>query len=273
MKILYMQPTKTTDSPHLYVDIKNLCLKELNFQKDYKNMSLKSHFHTEYEIHMIDEGSQLYEISGKTYSVEKDEFIVIPPSTKHRMLDASRDLKKFSLMFSAKNFPSDIYKGRLAPVIKESLKFISSEYELSPPYSSFITKNRVFELPILIFREIGVLQSSTPRKKADLNSQIYLAEKFICDNILSALSVSDVADYCHICVRQLTRIFSEFEGVSPARYIADKKMSKISEYLKTTDMPLDELSRLFSFKNEYYFNTAFKKHFGIPPMAYRKMYR
>lgn len=273
MKILFMQSAKNNYNPYSSVIIENLCLKELKYDKNYKNVSLKNHFHTEYEIHIISKGTQIYEISGKTYSVEKDEFIVIPPEVEHRMVNASNDLKKYSLMFSIDGASCGIHKKTVNRILKESLYFIAYEYELSLPHSSTIIKNRVFELPILIFRDLGYFPNSVSPEKTDINSKVFLAEKFICDNLLSSLSVSDVADYCHLGVRQLTRIFSEFKGVSPAKYIADKRMSKISEYLKTTDIPMGELSRMFSFRNEYYFNTSFKKHFGIPPMTYRKMYR
>lgn len=273
MKILFMQSTKSNDNPYSSVNIENLCLKELKYDKNYKNMTLKNHFHTEYEIHIIVEGSQIYEIARNTYSVDKNEFIVIPPGVEHRMVNVSHDLKKYSIMFSIDGATCGIHKEKVNHILKESLSFIASEYELYLPHSSTIIKNRVFELPILIFREFGCFLSSVPPKKPDINSKAHLAKKFICDNLLSPLSVSDVADYCHLSVRQLTRIFSESNGTSPAKYITDKRMAKISEYLKNTDISLGELSRMFSFKNEYYFNTAFKKHFGIPPMTYRKMYR
>lgn len=50
-------------------------------------------------------------------------------------------------------------------------------------------------------------------------------------------------------------------------------MEKIGECIKNSDLSLQQISERFSYNNEYYFNRAFKKYFGVPPFAYRKMFR
>lgn len=59
-----------------------------------------------------------------------------------------------------------------------------------------------------------------------VDNRFVIASKFILDNIERNLSVADVAFYCHLSPRQLTRIFLDAEGVSPAKYINGKKWKK-----------------------------------------------
>ena len=105
------------------------------------------------------------------------------------------------------------------------------------------------------------------------DARFEMVKKFISDNVEQNLSVADVASYCHLSARQLTRIFLDKEGISPAKYINSERMKKIGECIKNSDLTLQQISDRFSYNNEYYFNASFKKYFGVPPLTYRKMFR
>ncbi len=275
MRILYRQDGKKTTGALSSLGIKNCFFKSLDYESDYKKTTSKSHFHTDYEIHLIASGSQAYEYCRNTRTLKACDFIVIPPGARHRVLHMSDGLKKFSLTFGADNFFGDeVYCGVLTPDIIESAEFIRSEYNKRLALSSAIIENRIFELLIMLSRLSGFSrEESTGLDSVLPNDRLFLAKKFISDNIKEGITVSDVAAYCHLSTRQLTRIFLKSEGVTPSKHITNEKMLQISSLLKDSDTAISELSRIFSYNNEYYFNTAFKKHFGVPPSTYRKMYR
>ncbi len=275
MKILYRQNhkngTKTDLSAH---NIKNSYLKEITFKSDYKKTTRKCHCHTEYELHLIFCGKQCYEVGDITYEVHENEFILIPPKTMHRMVFASENLHKYSITFdSAEILGVLCYHGKMTEAIINSIRFISEEFRKKMPSTPLIIENRVLEVLILLFRIIGCEKTTSDVEIKAADNRFVMAKKFISDNIEQNLSVADVAFYCHLSTRQLTRIFLDTEGVSPAKYINNIKMKKIGECIKNSDLSLQQISEQFSYNNEYYFNTAFKKHFGMPPFAYKKMFR
>jgi AraC-like DNA-binding protein len=98
-----------------------------------------------------------------------------------------------------------------------------------------------------------------------------LAKQYIEDNISHAPDVREVADYCGISTKQLTRLFKKFEDTSPGEYIIGKRVKHIEKLLADPSLSLKQISIIMNFENEYYFNTFFKKHSGMPPGEYRKM--
>lgn len=275
MRILYKQDTRgVKNSVAEKLGIANCYFKEIRQNINYKIATPKEHWHDVYEVHMILCGKQSYYVEDKVFEVCAGDFIIISPKIKHRVTATSNDLIKYSVTFSAYDLCDySLFVGEIPLFVKESVEFIVEEFVAKKSLSSFMIENRVFETVALLLRASGYKEGSAKTDKDYGDYQLILAEKFIADNIERNLSVSEVAGYCHISTRQLSRIFISAKGLTPANYIRDEKMKQISNYLKNSELTLKQISEKFSYSDEYYFNAAFKKYFGIPPFAYRKMHR
>lgn len=219
-------------------------------------------------------GEQHYEIEGVTYKLCKNDFIIISPRTRHRVVFSSASLIKYSFAFNAVDLlENSLYRGEITESIINSIEFIADEFKQKKSSSFLLIENRVFEILVLLLRISGYKEKTVNSEKDPADYRLGLAKKFISDNIEQGLSAADVADYCHISARQLSRIFVNSQGITPTKYIRDEKMKKISGYLKNSDLSLKQISEKFFYADEYYFNASFKKYFGIPPFAYRKMYQ
>lgn len=275
MKILYRQKSIVSGNNAWMADnIENCYLKEIIHIKDYKKQTPKMHYHTEYEIHMVVCGTQVYEINDTIFEIKRNEFIIIPTRVKHRVVFSSPNLSKYSMIFNSDAMKiSSVFCGELSETVQENIRFILEEYKKKTETSYMLIENRVAEILILFFRSFGCENKRIDAENFSNDDRLELAKKFIIDNIEQNVSVTDVAAYCHLSTRQISRIFLDAEGISPAKYINNEKFKKISEYLINTDLSMQRISEIFSYNNEYYFNTAFKKHFGMPPLTYRKMFR
>ena len=100
-----------------------------------------------------------------------------------------------------------------------------------------------------------------------------LAKEYIEDNILRSVSVPEVAAYCCISSKQLTRIFLSEDGICVSEYIRRARCSHIESLLLESRYSLKEISDIMNFSSEYYFNVFFKKHAGMSPGAYRKSFK
>lgn len=103
-----------------------------------------------------------------------------------------------------------------------------------------------------------------------IDARVIIAKQYIDQNILKNVSCEDVAKQCYISSRHLNRLFIEQEHLSIKQYINAKKTAEIKKLLKTTEMTIKEISDMFGFCNEFYFNTFFKKNVGMTPGEYRR---
>lgn len=272
MKILYAQSLSENDLPEDY-GIKNCYLREINLKNDDAKIQLKEHYHKEYEIHIAICGTQHYKVDNEKYEIKENEFIIIPPSVSHRIVSTTENMTRYSIFFSTdKSVLNSIYCGSISESIADDLQFISKEYDKNLLFSQKMIENRVFEMIMLILRIAGCKEKQIIPKVHQKDSLIEFAKRFIKENIKQNLSVADVAAYSHISTRQFARRFFDAEGVTPSKYINDEKMKAISDYIQNTNLPLCQISEIFSYSNEFYFSSAFKKYFGSSPSVYRKMF-
>ena len=102
---------------------------------------------------------------------------------------------------------------------------------------------------------------------ADLigRAKIYIAEK------PNTVSPEDVADYLCIGYSKFRKLFKEYTGFSPARYIQEVRLTKVKEALTNTNTPVKQIAWDMEFDNFDYFCTAFRRLTGMTPTQYRKM--
>ena len=148
---------------------------------------------------------------------------------------------------------------------------IYSEHRLCRELSSSLVENYVFELIVKLFRAAGAEERRGACEVSEENLKLELAKKYINDNIEKPISVTEVASYCYLGERQLSRLFSSFEGESAAEYIRRKRIRRIEKLLSDKELSLKEISSAMGFENEYYFNSYFKKYYGMSPLKYRKL--
>lgn len=287
MKILYKQPKNTdksyTFSPFSQYGITNCYFKQLHIDKDTNIITKNEHHHLGFEIHMIEQGNQTYEIGGLTYTVAAKEFLLIPPMISHKVICSARNTIKFSLTFTcitenlivpSPNFLNCFTSG-IPEQVMENIRFIISEIsetKMAGFLSRRLIENRVFECLILLLRSVD-LHVSTPSEHTESDSEDFrltIVKQYISDNIEFPLTVSELAGYCYLSPKQITRIFYKHEGMSPAQYIKKQRIAYIEKLLSENELSLKAISDKMHFQNEYYFNAFVKKHLGMPPGAYKK---
>ncbi len=278
MRVIYKQPLTTSVFP-LY-GIKNCYFKELLFEKDIKSISKKEHHHTFFEIHIIQSGSQSYKTAEKKYEIKSGNMILIPPNLKHLTSEFMPDTKKISINFNISDDSSfaaflqginDCVIARIPKRIDDNIKYILEESKNQLIFSNSLIQNRVIEIIILILRICGFKEEILSNENQGEDARLLMAKQYIKDNIELNPKLSDVASYCYLGTKQLTRLFKTFENTTPALYIQTKKFQHIEKLLVETDLSLKEISEKMNFSSEYHFNSFFKKIAGTPPGEYRNI--
>ena len=275
MKILYKQ-TET-----MYFQINNCFLKYIVMNRDSKSITKKVHHHTDFEIHVIEKGLQIYEMDSCQYTINPQVFLIIPPQVKHRLIYSEPNTQKYSITFNSSTedvplpYREAVYdcRAHLPDRIWDNLDFIKEEVILGRETSILMIKNRLLETIVLLFRAAGLLEQPAENASSSTDSRITLAKQYIADNVELDLSADDVAKYCYLSPKHLSRLFLKHEECSLYNYIKTKRVEYIAALLRDGSLSLKEISERMHFSNEYYFNTFVRKNLGQPPGAYRKMYK
>lgn len=92
-----------------------------------------------------------------------------------------------------------------------------------------------------------------------------LIRNYIDHNIYERFSLEELAGTVHRSVSQTERLFKAKYGVSPIRYVLDKKLDAARALFTTTFLNVGEVAERLSFANVKYFSRQFKLRFGLTP--------
>lgn len=274
MKIIYRQ--NSFENVFSDAGIKNCCMKHSHYHKGVKDATTKEHHHTGFEIHIIENGHQSYLFDKTECVVSAGHYLLIPPNLKHRLNDVSPDLKKFAITFQADETSpfsevNSFVSGAVSPLITDALKKIAFEEQSRLFYAERLIEHGIFDILVCLLRDCGFKESKKEDASLQEDARLFIAKQYINDNIESNLKVADIAAYCYLGTKQLTRLFQENADTTPAAYIQKQKVKHIEKLLTETDIPLRDISERMHFSSEYHLNSFFKKYAGMPPGEYRKM--
>jgi AraC-like DNA-binding protein len=88
-------------------------------------------------------------------------------------------------------------------------------------------------------------------------------------NLAEPPSIPDLARLIHLNPSYFTRLFTEFFGVPPVRYILNERIRQAQLLLWQTHRTLDDIAGSLGFSDGFHLSKAFKKITGRSPALYR----
>ena len=238
-------------------------------------LTFRDHTHAFYEIHLILEGEVIYGIGEETVNVTEGHLFIIEPRLSHRVVDHSNNFFKITVAVSAVD-GTDIFaissnRGfTLASIKKEiesSISFIAESGKSYGKYSDDIIESRLKEIVYIIADTVsGPIQ----KREDEYDSRIYRAKKYIEDNPSCFFTYADIASFCRLSEKQISRLFMKHEGISLLSYIHTKKLELAKKLLTESDEPQESIAISLGFSSVHYFNKFFIKHTSVSPGEYRK---
>lgn len=101
-------------------------------------------------------------------------------------------------------------------------------------------------------------------------NQVMEIENYIHAHIESDIHRDDIADYVHLNVDYMGRLFKKNKGVSLKEYIIEEKMRVAQKLLKTTMLPVSFVASKVGYSNFSHFSRTYKKVNGISPTEERR---
>lgn len=110
------------------------------------------------------------------------------------------------------------------------------------------------------------------RKRGGLSSWQERRAKELIDAELATVSLARVAAECGLSVGHFTKAFRETTGVPPYRWMSERRVEKVMDYLSRTREPLSVIATACGYADQSHMGRAFLKHTGIAPGEWRRRF-
>lgn len=123
-----------------------------------------------------------------------------------------------------------------------------------------------YECKAILYKIITTIEREMAETNPSVYSKISEAIEYIHDNFTNGdISVSSLAEMCHMSDTYFRRLFVEKTSVTPAKYINALRLGYAFELLKSKYFNIREVSEKCGFKTVSYFSEFIKKETGVSP--------
>ncbi|MGV7107772.1 helix-turn-helix domain-containing protein [Flavobacterium sp. U410] len=156
------------------------------------------------------------------------------------------------------------------PLVYKIFEFLKAIYE---------EPNRnedLFFYPILTL--ISIIERNTPnphintqiREKKDINDILAHIHKNI--ERPEFVRIQYIAQKFNYSANQMGRFFLKKMNVTLKKYVDQYRIDLIKEKIENEDLTFSEISHQFGFTDESHFTKVFKRHFGLNPTEFRRIF-
>lgn len=129
-------------------------------------------------------------------------------------------------------------------------------------------KNYKYRCTSLLYRLLAEI-SEKPNTAAEY-PLVRKSAEYIDANFRKPITVGELARSCFVSENYYRRMFAVCFGVSPSKYIADKRIAAAKSLIVSGYYNMTEISEMCGFSSQKYFCSAFRKALGKTPTEYAK---
>src|SRR6266852_6440785 len=93
--------------------------------------------------------------------------------------------------------------------------------------------------------------------------------QYVQDNLHRELRLAELSDLVHMSPYHFARLFKGSSGVSPHRFLVQRRIERARALLAAQTLPIAEIARSVGFRTPSHFATTFRRVTGITPSVYR----
>jgi AraC family transcriptional regulator len=93
--------------------------------------------------------------------------------------------------------------------------------------------------------------------------------QYVQDNLHRELRLAELSGLVHMSPFHFARLFKRSTGVSPHRFLVQRRIEQARALLAAQTLPIAEIARSVGFRTPSHFTTTFRRVTGITPSVYR----
>ena len=247
-------------------------------------------------IYLVKEGEAYLNFYDRIQKLLPDHLYIIPPFTLHSYecnsffalyyIHIYEDQFDGQLIFENYNFPSELPSSPLTNLLVERLFQINAGKELFQ-YDPVVYDNpstllktialhsndpihTIMETKGILLQLLSMFIHGASQKLIVTEERIKKVLRLIREQINEPVKIENLAKKCYLSKDHFIRLFKKELGVTPTKYINQKKIERAQLQLITTDLSVQEIAYGLSFEDVSYFNRLFKQHANMTPKEYRR---
>lgn len=247
-------------------------------------------------------GEEWYGINGRQLAVRPGQFLVLNNEQNYSCkIDTVGKVRVLSVFFR-KEFAASVFSDTLhndnallndpfsaggkVPEFFQTLNYIGPELQLqlSRMVASLETngynnweadEHLVFLLRHLIYshktelRRAATINAIKLSTKTEIYKRLCIAKDLLHSSFADKLGLDAISHAACLSVPQLVRQFKAAFQTTPHQYLTGIRITHAAGLLKTTSLPVHEITWMCGFENESAFCRAFKAAYGIQPIGFR----
>lgn len=98
-------------------------------------------------------------------------------------------------------------------------------------------------------------------------------DDFIHARLATRITIEELADCAQLSVGHFNRAFRDTHGMSPHKYLTDRRMAHAATLLCETDLPISDVAAQTGFASGSHFGAVFRRQTGHTPLYFRRAHR
>lgn len=235
------------------------------------------HIRKYYLVHYVTAGEGYYEVRGIRHPVRAGDVFVIYPGDV--VSYAAPDKEKpwsFCWMGFSGNGARRLAEAAGLDYYTRTLSDEDFYFSVKSclDYITHVTKKRgvisQLRLCACVMSCLHALENERRSNYDFAEEYVGRAIRYIEYNVMTDITVHDVADHLMLDRTYFYRMFRKIRGISPKRYIMDYRIKRAKELLATTEYSVTEVALFVGVRDVFYFSRLFKRLTGISPTNYRQ---
>lgn len=237
---------------------------------------------TSYLFHVVIKGKGVLEIGGRTYPIHEGQVFLIPPHTATTYRADDQDPWAYGWIgctgYRVDRILEQMGFTKDCPVLDVHNTTGLFQRILSIMHMHRISmSNEMFRTSELL-RFFGLVMENRENEHPEVrtySSDAYaqVAMKYLNDNYMKKIKISDLANTIGIERSYLSHIFCEAYEKSPQQYLMQIRMEKARELLQETELRISEVASRVGYPDALAFSRTFRKEHGQSPSEFRESQR
>ncbi len=230
------------------------------------------------KLYYISEGEGWIQVGSEQLWPKPGELVFIPGGTvqSYSVTDGTPFTKywchfksnlDFTRLFRLFGIPKVVQAGH-APELHHDFQRLTESLAESGPATSLKIQSALLSI-IAYFMDHAELNYQTDVAAA---APLNLLEtiRFIDRHLSEELTIQELSGNAHFHPNYFIRMFKKHLGMTPMRYIHERRLEQAQQLLISTDSSVSEIAYRSGFKDVSHFSQAFKKRYGLSPTEYRQ---
>lgn len=156
-----------------------------------------------------------------------------------------------------------------ALLLLQKLADLEEKKETNPQYE-YDVMTILAELWQIILRHADI---SAPTEEDPVSMRMRRFLEYIEEHLDQDISLEEMAASAGVSKTEVLRCFHKTLQTTPYSYVMEVRLSKASELLAETGLPVGEIASRTGFNQQSYFGKRFKEKMGVTPLEYRRKMR